>query len=293
MLDMGFEPQIREVMHNLPPRHQTLLFSATMPSEVETLAADYLRHPVKVKVGSVSAPTANVSQHLEKVADAVKLDRLCELMLEEKAEASKLGRNIPMTVVFVERKARCDDVAELLTAEGVPAVALHGGRSQGEREAALREFSSGRVPVLVATDVASRGLDVKGISHVVNMDLPKAFEDYVHRIGRTGRAGATGRATSFYTDRDTYVVAQIKLALSELEKGNTMAFATGKEARRKERETAEAWRNGTAHEDASAGLAGGVIKLDEKYKFMSISATSTPAGKGTPAKGNADDAWDD
>ena len=278
MLDMGFEPQIREVMHNLPPKHQTLLFSATMPSEVETLAADYLRHPVKVKVGSVSTPTANVSQHLEKVADASKLDRLCELMLEEKAEASKLGRDIPMTVVFVERKARCDDVAELLTAEGVPAVALHGGRSQGERESALRDFSGGRVPVLVATDVASRGLDVKGIAHVINMDLPKAFEDYVHRIGRTGRAGATGRATSFYADRDSYIVAQIKYALAEAEKGNGTTFATGKEARRKERETAEAWRNGTMHDEPATGLAA-VVKLDEKYKHMGITTATVRCGR--------------
>lgn len=179
MLDMGFEPQIREVMHSLPPGHQTLLFSATMPAEVEALAADYLSKPVKVKVGAVSTPTANVAQHIEKVSDAAKLDRLCELMLEEKAEAAKLGRPVPMTVIFVERKARADDVADLLSQEGVAAVALHGGRSQGEREAALRDFSTGKVPVLVATDVASRGLDVKGIAHVVNMDMPKAFEECV------------------------------------------------------------------------------------------------------------------
>lgn len=144
MLDMGFEPQIREVMHSLPPRHQTLLFSATMPAEVEALAQDYLSKPVKVKVGAVSTPTANVAQHIEKVPDAGKLDRLCELMLEEQAEAAKMGRPLGMTVVFVERKARADDVAELLSAEGVPAVALHGGRSQGEREAALRDFSTGK-----------------------------------------------------------------------------------------------------------------------------------------------------
>jgi len=290
MLDMGFEPQIREVMHNLPKAHQTLLFSATMPSEVETLASDYLRSPVKVKVGSVSAPTANVSQHLEKVTDASKMDRLCEVMLEEKAEAAKLGRTVPMTVVFVERKQRCDDIAELLTAEGIPAVPLHGGRSQGEREAALRDFSTGRVPVLVATDVASRGLDVKGIAHVVNMDLPKAFEDYVHRIGRTGRAGATGRATSFYTDRDAYVVAQIKMALAELEKGNAMAFATGKEARRKERETAEAWRNGGGPGDVAPPLGPGAVKLDDKLKFMAL--TASPKAGAAPA-GGADAAWDD
>ena len=279
-------------MCNLPPKHQTLLFSATMPSEVETLAAEYLNHPVKIKVGSVSTPTANVAQHLEKVADASKLDRLCELMLEEKAEAAKLGRDIPMTVVFVERKARCDDVAELLSAEGVGAAALHGGRSQGEREAALRDLSGGRVPVLVATDVASRGLDVKGIAHVINMDLPKAFEDYVHRIGRTGRAGATGRATSFYSDRDAYIVAQIKYALAEAEKGNGTAFATGKEARRKERETAEAWRNGTHVEEAPTGLAA-VVKLDDKYKHMGISTATPGKGGAMPAAGAADDAWDD
>ena len=291
MLDMGFEPQIREVMHNLPVKHQTLLFSATMPVEVETLSADYLISPVKIKVGSVSAPTANVSQHLEKVAEASKLDRLCEVMLEEKAEAAKLGRSVPMTVVFVERKQRCDDVADLLTAEGIPACSLHGGRSQGEREAALRDFSSGRTPVLVATDVASRGLDVKGIAHVVNMDLPKAFEDYVHRIGRTGRAGATGRATSFYTDRDAYVVSQIKLALAELEKGNAMAFATGKEARRKERETAEQWRNGGP---PGAAEPQGAVKLSEAYKFMSLAASATPTKPGlAPGKGAADEAWDD
>jgi ATP-dependent RNA helicase DDX5/DBP2 len=281
-------------MHNLPKPHQTLLFSATMPTEVETLAADYLTKPVKVKVGSVHAPTANVSQHLEKVPEAAKMDRLCELMLEEQAEAAKLGRTVPMTVVFVERKQRCDDVAELLTAEGVGAVPLHGGRSQSEREGALREFAAGRVPVLVATDVASRGLDIKGIAHVINMDLPKPFEDYVHRIGRTGRAGATGRATSFYTDRDTYIVSQIKLALAELERGNAMAFASGKEARRKERETAEAWRNGTAGPGAvDETLTASGVKLDEKYKFMSLAGGGGTPKAGAAAKGSADDAWDD
>jgi superfamily II DNA/RNA helicase len=217
MLDMGFEPQIREVMMNLPKPHQTLLFSATMPVEVETLAADYLNKPVKVKVGAVSVPTANVAQHLEKLVDAQKVDRLCELLLEEKAEAEKFGGALPMTIVFVERKARADEIMELLNAEGVTAAAFHGGRSQGEREAALEDYKTGRCSVLVATDVAARGLDVKGIAHVVNLDLPRAFEDYVHRVGRTGRAGMTGRSTSFYTDRDSFIVAQIKRALQELE----------------------------------------------------------------------------
>ena len=297
MLDMGFLPQITDIMRQLPSKHQTLLFSATMPTEVEALAAEYLRHPVKVRVGQVSTPTANVSQHLEKVVEAAKLDRLCQLLLEEQAEANTLGRPLPMTVVFVERKTKCDEVAELLTGEGIPAVALHGGRSQGEREHALASFAAGKVPVLVATDVASRGLDVKGIAHVVNMDLPKALEDYVHRIGRTGRAGSTGRATSFYTERDAFLVTHIKTALAEMERGNVHAFATGKEARRKEREYAAAWRTtGGSSGDGDTVAAGGAVQLDEKYKFMSLTQKAAPAGGSAAAvssKGTADDAWDD
>ena len=298
MLDMGFEPQIREVMMNLPTPHQTLLFSATMPAEVEALAADYLNKPVKVKVGAVSVPTANVAQHLEKLVDAQKVDRLCELLLEEKAEAEKFGGQLPMTIVFVERKARADEIMELLNAEGVSAAAFHGGRSQGEREAALADYKTGRCSVLVATDVAARGLDVKGIAHVVNLDLPRLFEDYVHRVGRTGRAGMTGRATSFYTDRDSYIVAQIKRALQELEAGNAFAFATGKEARAKEREEAKAWREGRAGAREAEEVGGVVVNVDERFKHMQIGRTASAASLGggsaggdAPVAGKADDAF--
>jgi len=286
MLDMGFEPQIREVMMNLPEEHQTLLFSATMPPEVETLAGDYLKKPVKIKVGSVSTPTANVSQHLVKVAaDANKMDEMVSMMLTEKVEHESHGQGFPLTVIFVEKKLRCDDVAELLTAEGIPAVALHGGRSQGEREAALRDFRKATVPVLVATDVASRGLDVSGIGHVINLDLPRAFEDYVHRIGRTGRAGASGRATSFYTDRDSFIVSQIRQAISELEKGNTLAFATGREARRKEAEMRQAHREGRLDELMASQAPAAPLAVADQFRHMAIK---------TDAKaGSADDAWDD
>ncbi len=135
----------------------------------------------------------------------------------------------PVTVITPSPPTppRCDEVAAQLCSVGIHAVPLHGDLSQGQREQALREFTDGTAQVLVATDVASRGLDIKGIGHVVNLDLPKTFEDYVHRIGRTGRAGTTGRATSFYTERDGFIVSQIKQALSELEKGNAFAFATG------------------------------------------------------------------
>ncbi|KAF5470322.1 hypothetical protein F2P56_010842 [Juglans regia] len=228
MLDMGFEPQIREVMCNLPEKHQTLLFSATMPTEIEALAQEYLTNPVQVKVGKVSSPTANVSQKLEKVPDSEKIDRLLDLLVEEATQAERSGHPLPLTIVFVERKTRCDEVAEALVVQGLHAVALHGGRSQSEREAALRDFRNGSTKILVATDVASRGLDVTGVSHVINLDLPKTMEDYVHRIGRTGRAGSMGQATSFFTDRDMFLVANIKKAIADVGSGNPVAYATGK-----------------------------------------------------------------
>jgi ATP-dependent RNA helicase DDX5/DBP2 len=304
MLDMGFEPQIRDVLGSLHPTRQTLLFSATMPPEIESLAAQYLSKPVKVKIGRVSVPTANVAQTLERCADAQKCELLAAMLHDELEQAKRGGPPMPLTIVFVERKTRCDEVAAALLSEGVPSAALHGGLSQGEREAALRDFAAGHAKVLVATDVASRGLDVKGIGHVVNMDLPRAFEDYVHRIGRTGRAGTRGRATSFYTDRDAFLVSQIKTALQELERGNASAFAVGKEARAAERALAAKFRQSMRM--GSAGLvpavSGGggaegeegapppvVVKVADKYSHMAAAAASGALA----AAGSADAAWDD
>lgn len=162
MLDMGFEPQIREVMRSLPKKHQTLLFSATMPEEIEALAQEYLCDPIRVKVGRVSSPTANVTQTLEKVTEKEKIDSLLALLVDEHSQSLDSNQPPPLTIVFVERKARCDEVTDALVEQGLKATALHGGRSQNEREAALRDFRKGTTNILVATDVASRGLDVTG-----------------------------------------------------------------------------------------------------------------------------------
>ncbi|XP_021993662.1 ATP-dependent RNA helicase DBP2 isoform X2 [Helianthus annuus] len=251
MLDMGFEPQIREVMHNLPEKHQTLLFSATMPVEIEALAQEYLTNPVQVKVGKVSSPTENVSQNLEKITENEKIDQLLSLLVEEAVLAEKLGHQFPLTIVFVERKTRCDEVAEALVAQGLNAVALHGGRTQNEREGALRDFRHGPTNILVATDVASRGLDVTGVAHVVNLDLPK------------------------------FLVSQIRKAIADVQSGNTVAFATGKVARRKEREAA------AAHKEAQSKLPPTSINVDDKYKYMIAPAAMLRK------EGSADDAWDD
>lgn len=286
MLDMGFEPQIREVMRNLPKNHQTLLFSATMPVEIEALAQEYLNKPVQVKVGKVSSPTANVSQVLEKVTENEKIDRLLTLLVEEASQAESASHAFPLTIVFVERKTRCDEVAEALVAQGLYAVALHGGRSQSEREAALRDFRNGSTNILVATDVASRGLDVTGVAHVVNLDLPKTMEDYVHRIGRTGRAGSTGQATSFYTDRDMFLVAHIRKAIADAELGHTVEFATGKVARRKEREAAAAERESRLASSKLNVNGPTAINVEEKYRYMLAPAM-------VKREGAVDDAWDD
>ncbi|MQL95369.1 hypothetical protein Taro_028036 [Colocasia esculenta] len=247
---------------------------------------EYLSKPVQVKVGKVSSPTTNVSQVLDKVTESEKIDRLLSLLVEEASQAEKFGRSLPLTIVFVERKTRCDEVAEALVAQGLPAVALHGGHSQREREGALQDFRKGTTNILVATDVASRGLDVAGVAHVVNLDLPKAMEDYVHRIGRTGRAGFTGQATSFYTDRDMFLVAQIRKAISDAESGNVVSFATGKTARRKEREAAAAQREARNALSSVSLNDPASVSVDDKYRYM-VAATTIRT------EGAADDAWDD
>jgi ATP-dependent RNA helicase DDX5/DBP2 len=130
MLDMGFEPQIRDVMRSLPPGHQTLLFSATMPVEIEKLASDYLHNPVRIKVGKVSNPSANVSQHLQKTSDATKLEDVLAHLMEEQAAAENNNNEMPLTIVFVERKVKCDEVASALRSAKLKAAALHGGLGQ-------------------------------------------------------------------------------------------------------------------------------------------------------------------
>ncbi|KAF5184684.1 Atp-dependent rna helicase [Thalictrum thalictroides] len=188
--------------------------------------------------------------------------------------------------LFEPFQTRCDEIAEALVAQGLRAVALHGGRNQSEREAALRDFRNGSTDILVATDVASRGLDVTGVAHVVNLDLPKTMEDYVHRIGRTGRAGSTGQATSLYTDRDMFLVAHIKKAIADVESGNTVAFATGKVARRKEREAAAAHREARNGFSKLTVVSPTSINVEDKYRYMLASTD-------TKGEGAADEAWDD
>ena len=188
MLDMGFIPDIERIFKLTPPRRQTLFFSATMPTEISKLADAMLKNPVHVAVTPVATTVEKVEQRVIFVETARKRGLLADIL-----RGSKMGR----TLVFTRTKHGADKVVQHLEAAGQPAAAIHGNKSQPQREKALAAFKEGRVRVLVATDIAARGIDVDGVTHVINFDLPNVPESYVHRIGRTARAGQSGIAISF------------------------------------------------------------------------------------------------
>ena len=189
MLDLGFIAPIRKIAAMLPKKRQTLFFSATMPKEIAALAAGLLHEPVQVAV-KPEAPTAD---RVDQGVIFVEASRKRHLLADILTTTPDMGR----TLVFCRTKHGADRVVGHLEQAGIPAAAIHGNKSQGQRERALASFKSGQVRVLIATDIAARGIDVTGVSHVVNFDLPNVPETYVHRIGRTARAGAAGIAISF------------------------------------------------------------------------------------------------
>ena len=188
MLDLGFIVPIRKIVSTMPTARQTLFFSATMPTEISKLADAMLKNPVHVAVTPVATTVEKVEQRVIFVETARKRGLLADIL-----RGSKMGR----TLVFTRTKHGADKVVQHLEAAGQPAAAIHGNKSQPQREKALAAFKEGRVRVLVATDIAARGIDVDGVTHVINFDLPNVPESYVHRIGRTARAGQSGIAISF------------------------------------------------------------------------------------------------
>ena len=201
MLDMGFLPQIRRVVNAVPKQRQTLLFSATLSKDIEKVTAEFLRNPHTVEIGRRSNPAESVTQFLYPVPKSRKVDLLVHLLRDNSLDS---------VLVFSRTKHGADKIARKLAQAGVSTVALHSNRSQNQRIAALEAFKNGRARVLVATDIASRGIDVDGISHVINFDFPMHPEDYVHRIGRTGRADAVGDAISFVTPEDEPYVRDLE-----------------------------------------------------------------------------------
>lgn len=210
MLDMGFEPQIRHIVQecDMPDvqDRQTLMFSATFPRNIQMLARDFLKEYIFLSVGRVGSTSANITQKVLLVEDDEKRSVILDLL-----SAADLG----LTIVFTETKRMADYLADFLYDQGFPATAIHGNRTQYEREKALAAFKSGSAPILVATAVAARGLDIPNVQHVINYDLPTDIDDYVHRIGRTGRAGNVGIATSFFNRNNKIIVKDLLSLLTE------------------------------------------------------------------------------
>jgi len=195
MLDMGFLPDIRRILRQLPQRRQTLFFSATMPTEIAGLANEMLRNPVTIQKQRQAAPAAGITQAIYPVPQELKPSLLAHLLTRG---------DIQQALVFTRTKHRADRLTRFLDRAGVKAERIHGNRSQAQRTAALAGFKDGRFPVLVATDIAARGIDVEALAHVVNFDVPAVPDDYIHRVGRTGRAEATGDAFTFVSrDEET------------------------------------------------------------------------------------------
>lgn len=211
MLDMGFEPQIRRIVQgeDMPgvQDRQTLMFSATFPRDIQMLAKDFLKDYVFLSVGRVGSTSENITQKIEYVEDADKRSVLLDILASQPPEG--------LTLVFVETKRMADMLSDFLMQNRIAATSIHGDRTQREREMALQTFRTGRTPILVATAVAARGLDIPNVTHVVNYDLPSDIDDYVHRIGRTGRAGNTGISTAFFNRGNRNIVRDLVELLRE------------------------------------------------------------------------------
>jgi ATP-dependent RNA helicase DDX5/DBP2 len=194
MLDMGFEPQLRKIVDQIRPDRQTLMWSATWPKEVQQLGRDYLHDYIQVNIGSLNLSAShNVKQIIEICAEDEKRTKL----INDLTHIMENGEN--KTLIFTQTKRTADDLTRFLRRDGWPALAIHGNKSQSERDWVMREFRTGSSPIMIATDIAARGLDVKDIKYVINYDFPTNIEDYVHRIGRTGRANTTGTSFTYFT----------------------------------------------------------------------------------------------
>jgi superfamily II DNA/RNA helicase len=200
MLDMGFAPQLNQILRHLPRARQTLLFSATLPREIEQLALQMLNDPARVAIGAISKPVEKIQQSTVEATGKSKNEVLLDLV---NARPGSI-------IIFARTKHRTDRVAKFLTQFRLPVARIHGDRTQGQRTRAMEGFRSGEFRILVATDIAARGLDISHIAHVINYDLPQVPEDYVHRIGRTARAGAEGEAVSILTPEDREMWGRIQ-----------------------------------------------------------------------------------
>jgi ATP-dependent RNA helicase RhlE len=250
MLDMGFWPDVRRILHKLPPQRQNMFFSATMGKQVLSVIEDTLNKPVFIELGGRAVPVETVEQTVLPVASDQKLDLLVEFFRHHEPDR---------TLIFARTRHRAERLARTLNRKGITCAPIHGDRTQGQRQEALDGFKSGRVKVLVATDVVARGIDVEGISHVINYDIPTNPEDYVHRIGRTARAGASGIAVSLLTEDEVHELKAIeRLIGATLERHDLPEFEYDKrdipESHLVPRKPGKLLYNGGARRSAQRGI---------------------------------------
>jgi ATP-dependent RNA helicase DDX5/DBP2 len=208
MLDMGFEPQIRKILSQIRQDRQTLMWSATWPKEVRQLASDFLHDPVQINVGSMElSANRDVKQYIHFCEDFDKPMKMMELF------RSVIGRR--KALIFTETKRGCDALVNALGRAGFPVHGIHGDKAQTERDRVMNGFRSDPHGVLIATDVAARGIDIRDIEIVVNYDFPQSVEDYIHRIGRTGRAGATGESHTFFSSKHSRMARDLAKVLAD------------------------------------------------------------------------------
>jgi len=265
MLDMGFLPDLQRIINMLPKVRQNLMFSATFSPEIKKLAGSFLNKPVTIEVARSNATADKVTQVVYKVAEEHKRDAVAHILRQ---------RELKQVIVFSNTKIGASRLARGLEQEGMKATAIHGDKTQQERMAALDAFKKGDIDVLVATDVAARGLDISDLPCVVNYDLPYNAEDYVHRIGRTGRAGASGDAISIYSDKDERLLTDIeKLIKQNITRGQLEGFAPatfhgderhGDRRRNRTESDARNARGGERERRAPSGSGSGPLPRREK-----------------------------
>lgn len=214
MLDMGFEPQIRQIVSQIRPDRQTLMWSATWPREVRNLANDFLGKSEYLQL-TVGSAELSANHNIKQVIRVCDEENKYDVFLAILDEIRQLERHERKTLIFAQTKRLADNIAYRLSRSGVQAEAIHGDRTQQQRERILNAFRNDRVDVLVATDVASRGLDVDNIKYVINYDFPNTCADYVHRIGRTGRAGEKGTAYTLFTEENAALAGELVSILEE------------------------------------------------------------------------------
>lgn len=268
MFDMGFEPQVMKIFANMRPDKQTILFSATMPRIIDSLTKKVLNSPVEITVGGRSVVAKEIEQIVEVRDENTKFHRVLEL-LGELYENDEDAR----TLIFVERQEKADDLLKELMVKGYPCMSIHGGKDQIDRDSTISDFKKGVVPILIATSVAARGLDVKQLKLVINYDAPNHLEDYVHRAGRTGRAGNTGVAVTFITPEQESCAPGIAKALEQSEQPVPERLSEMRKAHREKVKTGKA-------KDTSGFGGKGLDRLDQEREAARMRERKTHKADG-------------